>query len=266
MLKKRSVVVIAGCLLLPGAVLAQILGLPSIVFDPSQSGHVITQIANEARQLQQLQQTYQQITAEYNQIVYNATWMKTKWYWRGVATRMVNSNARSTFGETAAWNAAVTANQGVLGAWGAATAAVHPPGFWSTYPVGQSTMSANLASIEIADGTSQAAMAAIGNSRANAALNDQALSQLEATSQDTGDGTNSEVQQLNLISGAAVLQGRQNQNQNALLTTVAEQQLLTNKTERDRLADSINTMAARDNALAHEGTAWGGSAATIVGY
>jgi hypothetical protein len=266
MFKKRSIAIVAGSVLLPVALLSQIPGLPTIVLDPTQSIHAGTQIANEIREIEQAIQTYRMITNEYNQIVYNATWMRSKYYWLGIATQVVNSTSRSNFGETAAWNPAVTANQGVPGAWGAATAAVHPPGFWAAYPVGGSTMSANLATLNIADGTSQAAMSTIGNSRANAVLNDQALAGLESASQDTGDGTNSEVGQLNLISGATVLTGRQMQNQNALLTTMAEQQLLTNKTQRDRLADSINTMATRDNALANEGTAWGGSAATIAGY
>ena len=97
-------------------------------------------------------------------------------------------------------------------------------------------------------------------------MNDQAISQLEETSQDTSDKTNSEVDQLNLISGAAVLQNRQAQNENALMTTMAEQQLLANKMNRDNVADSIKIMTDRDNALVNDGSAWGGSAATIANY
>jgi hypothetical protein len=57
-------------------------------------------------------------------------------------------------------------------------------------------------SVDVADGMTQAAMLTIANRRSNQPANDQALSNLEATSQDTGSGANSEVQQLNLLPAA----------------------------------------------------------------
>jgi hypothetical protein len=50
------------------------------------------------------------------------------------------------------------------------------------------------------------------------------------------------------------------------LLAIAEQQILTNKVQRDALADNLNVMAAADNYTASEATQWGGSAATIAGY
>jgi len=99
-----------------------------------------------------------------------------------------------------------------------------------------------------------------------APANDRALSNLEATSQDAGSGANSEIQQLNLLTSGTVLANRQQENANALLTTIAEQQILTNKVQRDALADNLNVMTAADNYTANEATQWGGSAATIAGY
>ena len=78
--------------------------------------------------------------------------------------------------------------------------------------------------------------------------------------------TNSEVEQLNLISSGTVLANRQQEDANALLTTIAEQQILTNKVQRDVLADNLNVMSIRDTYIASEATQWGGSAATITGY
>ena len=109
-------------------------------------------------------------------------------------------------------------------------------------------------------------MLTIANSRINQPLNDQALTNLETTSQDVSRDTNSEVEQLNLISSGAVLANRQQEDANALLTTIAEQQILTNKVQRDVLADNLNMMAIRDTYIASEATQWGGSAATITGY
>src|SRR5207248_5411245 len=118
----------------------------------------------------------------------------------------------------------------------------------------------------VADGMSQAAMLAIANSRSNQPANDLALANLEATSQDTGTGANSEVEQLNLLTSGTVLANRQREDSNALLTTIAEQQILTNKVQRDMLADNLNLMTTADNYTAGEATQWGGSAATIAGY
>lgn len=243
---------------IPTTVLAQIFG-PTIVFDPTVAGRVVTEIA-------QIVKLYNTATQTYNQIAYNAQWFTNKNRWLGIVTQVVNSNTRSIFGETGGWNPAVTAGINIPGVWSAATYGIHPPPFWSGFPAGASSTSANIASVNVADGMTQAAMLAIANSRRNQPANDLALSNLEATSQDTGSGANSEVQQLNLITSGTVLANRQQENSNALLTTIAEQQILTNKIQRDMLADNLNVMTAADNYTASEATQWGGSAATIAGY
>lgn len=243
---------------LPTTVLAQILG-PTIVFDPTQSAHVLTEIAR-------IVQLYNTATQTYNQIAYNAGWFTIKSRWLGIATQVVNSNTRSIFGETGGWNPAVTAGINIPGVWSTATYGIHPPPFYAGFPLGASSTSANIASVNVADGMSQAAMLAIANSRSNQPANDLALSNLEATSQDTGSGANSEVEQLNLLTSGTVLANRQQEDTNALLTTIAEQQILTNKVQRDMLADNLNVMSAADDYTAGEPTQWGGSAATIAGY
>jgi hypothetical protein len=243
---------------IPTTVLAQIFG-PTIVFDPTVAARVVTEIA-------QIVKLYNTATQTYNQIAYNANWFTNKSRWLGIATQVVNSNTHSTFGETSGWNPAVTAGINIPGVWSAATYGIHPPSFWSGFPVGASSASSNIASVNVADGMTQAAMLAIANSRRNQPANDLALSNLEATSQDTGSGANSEVQQLNLLASGAVLTNRQQEDSNALLTTIAEQQILTNKVQRDMLADNLNVMTVADNYTASEATQWGGSAATIAGY
>jgi len=243
---------------LPTTVLAQIFG-PTIVFDPTVAGRVVTEIA-------QIVKLYNTATQTYNQIAYNAQWFTNKNRWLGIATQVVNSNTRSIFGETGGWNPAVTVGINIPGVWSAATYGIHPPPFWSGFPAGASSTSANIASVNVADGMTQAAMLTIANSRRHQPANDLALSNLEATSQDTGRDANSEIQQLNLITSGTVLANRQQEGSNALLTTIAEQQILTNKIQRDMLADNLNVMTVADNYTASEATQWGGSAATIAGY
>ena len=242
----------------PAGVVGQIFG-PTIVFDPTVAGRVLTEIA-------QIVKLYNTATQTYNQIAFNAGWFTNKSRWLGIATQVVRSNTPNVFGETGGWNPAVTSGVNIPGVWSTATYGIHPPPFYAGFPLGASSTSANIASVNVADGMSQAAMLTIANSRSNQPANDLALSNLEATSQDTSTDANSEVEQLNLLTSSTVLANRQQENANALLTTIAEQQILTNKVQRDLLADNLNVMTVCDNYTASEATQWGGSAATIAGY
>lgn len=256
MLKRMLIPILLAYL--PATVFGQIFG-PTIVFDPTVAGRVLTEIA-------QIVKLYDTAAQTYNQIAYSAGWFTIKTPWLGTATQVVDSNTPTVFGETGGWNPAVTAGVDVPGAWSTATYGIHPPPFWASFPLGASPTSANIASVNVADGMSQAAMLSIANSRSNQPANDVALSNLETTSQDTSGATNSEVEQLNLITSGIVLVNRQHEDANALLTTIAEQQILTNKVQRDVLADNLNVMTICDNYTATEATQWGGSAATIAGY
>jgi hypothetical protein len=64
-----------------------------------------------------------------------------------------------------------------------------------------------------------------------------------------------------LLTSGTVLVNRQQEDSNALLTTIAEQQILTNKVQRDLLAGNLNVMTTADSYTASEATGWGGSAA-----
>jgi hypothetical protein len=118
----------------------------------------------------------------------------------------------------------------------------------------------------VADGMSQAAMQTIANSRTNQPVNDSALANIEIAAQDTSIDTNSEVEQLNQISSATVLANRQRQDSNALLTSIAEQQILIGKIQRDTLAANLNAMSVCDTYLATEATQWGGDAQLFASY
>jgi hypothetical protein len=256
--KRRKVLL--AMLAIPAVGLAQLIpGLPQVVFDPTQSAHVIAEIA-------QIVQLYKTAVNTYDRLVYTATFFTNKSSWKGIGMRVVNSETPSIFGETAGWTSAVSNGLGVGEAWRQSTYGINPPSFYSVFPVGNSSISANIASVNIADGASQAGMLSIGQSRLLQPLNDQALSNLEQASQGVTEDTNSEVQQLNLITSGTMLYNRQLQDSNVLLTAIAEQQIMTNKVQRDTIASNLNVMAARDSFVASEPTGWGGSAATISGY
>jgi hypothetical protein len=157
--------------LVPAGLLGQIFG-PTIVFDPTVAGRVLTEIG-------EIVKLYNMATQTYNQIVYNASWFTNKSRWLGIATQVVQSNTPNVFGETGGWNPAVTSGINIPGVWSTATYGIRPPAFWSGFPLGASSTSANIASVNVADGMSQAAMLTIANSRTNQPANDLALSNLE---------------------------------------------------------------------------------------
>jgi hypothetical protein len=127
-------------------------------------------------------------------------------------------------------------------------------------------MSANIASVNVADGSNPADMMSIAQARGNQSVNDQALANLEATSQDSTLNTNSEVQQLNLANGGLVLLNRQVEDLAAVQTTSAEQQILANKVTRDNLADAVNLFSLQDQTVVAQPVAWGNSAQTIMNW
>jgi hypothetical protein len=94
-------------------------------------------------------QLYRTATQTYNQIAYNAGWFTNISRWLGIATQVVNSNTRSIFGETGGWNPAVTAGINIPGVWSTATYGIHPPPFYAGFPVGASSTSANIASVNV---------------------------------------------------------------------------------------------------------------------
>jgi hypothetical protein len=194
---RKNILRIGSLALLPALVMAQF-GLGGIVSDPIHEGHSAEQLINDIQKIRMLTQTYNQITTTYRQLLYVASYFHSKAVWRGIATRMVNSNTLGGFGETAGWNNAANLGINIPGAYTQATYAMTPPAFYSGWRIGNSIVSALMASVRIADGANPAALMTIANARMNQPQNDLALSHLETQAEDTSSGTNSEVDQLNL--------------------------------------------------------------------
>jgi hypothetical protein len=263
MLAGKTVWIIAGLLLAPLSLYPS--GL-TFVIDILQETHSAAQLIDDTRMIGEAIQTYNQIVQTYNQIAYNAMYLSSKNAWLGMASVQVMSQTGNVFGETGPWNEAVNGGVNIPGAYATATYQMTPAPVYSAYPVGNSLMSANIASVNVADGSNPAAMAVIAQARQTQPLNDIALTQLEQTTQDGSLNTKSEVEQLNLANGGIVLLNRQVENLAAVNTTLAEQQILANKVKRDELAGSINFYSTLDETVQAGPTAWGNSAQTIANW
>src|SRR3984893_16450749 len=94
-----------------------ILGLGAIVFDPTNFGKLVEQLAQMDRQYTQMVQTYQMVTAQYNQMI----WMEKmipanlRAHYRALITPWHNSSATNTYGTTGGWIGAINTGNGVPG-------------------------------------------------------------------------------------------------------------------------------------------------------
>lgn len=235
----------------------------SIVSDPTQEAHSLQQIQHEIQQLAILRNNLQTLMNEYNQVKASAQYFTNKSAWVGMENRIQNSWTLNRYGETANWNAALVNGLGTGTAWQGATIGLHPSPYFANFPANSPTL-ANLATVEIADGAEMAAMQTVANSRTSQAANYGALARWETSVADTTSGTNTEVEQLNLANAGLAINARAAQDETALLTTIAEQQIVANKKRRDAVADQINFSSQYDGYLVSEAPQWGDAAAAIT--
>jgi hypothetical protein len=256
---QRKWLIIPGLAALSGGLaLAQFGG---VFTDPVQAGHAAVQIQKAIQEEQTLLQQVNLTLMTYQMAYANVRAFTSKEAWKAYARSVYYPMAPNFYGETVGWNNAVNYGFNPLATWQNVTVAVHPP-----RPAAQTGQSPSLATVDIADGTSVTAMQNVADARKAQAADAQALNRYEMTVMDTSVRSNSEIEQLNLLTTGAALHARQVQSQNALLTTMAEQGMIANKIQRDRIAEQINSQATQDHYAATAPVAWGETARTISSY
>lgn len=238
---RKSLLVLA---LLAGssASLAQFFGIT--VFDPTNWAEAISQLRQLEQQYSQLVATYDQITNQYNHMLYMARRvpvnMSTRY--RALLSPWRPSTASNTYGTTDAWIAAINSGFGVsagysesaerLLSYGAAMAAV---------PADQvERVQKNYATVELTDGANQHSMETIGTLRRNAAQVETVIKGLEDDSLSLDPEMNTEIAVLNKINAASIIALRNAQDSNKVLVALAEQQVIEAKRQRDAEARAIN--------------------------
>src|SRR6267143_3833978 len=111
--RKIAIVIVLAAIIAPAAF--AILGLGAIVFDPTNFGKLVEQLAQMERQYTQMVQTYQMVTAQYNQMIWMAKMVPAnlRAHYRAMVTPWRNSSATDTYGTTGGWIAAINTGQGV---------------------------------------------------------------------------------------------------------------------------------------------------------
>jgi len=241
--KRIALSLLGGLTLGAGVALAQF-GFGVTVFDPSVYAEAVTEVTKLVQQYNQLVETYQMITNQYNQMLWMAKTLPGNLArFRTIPTPWFLSGATNTYGTTGGWIAAINSGANVSGGYQNATERLMPYGSaLANVPTDQlDRLQKHYATIELTDGANQDGMETIGTLRSNAPEVEAAIRALENDSLNSDPGYNTEIAVLNKINAAAVIALRNGQDTNKLLTALAEQQLIEAKRQRDAEVKAINT-------------------------
>jgi len=206
---------------------------------PRQSSTLPTSYASLIQQLTTLQM-------QYNMVKNNITHFSLKQQWQTTLHKLENANVANMFGETAGIRIALNSNAPSTSATAWKTATVSMNSGTSSYLAGQSLGSARisqLAMIETSDSISPDCLTAVGQYRTNRTENSTANSSLLSSQFDISSGTNSEVQQLNLLNAAEAQKLSEMQSQGTLQSCLAGQMTVANMERRNAAVEDINTAA-----------------------
>ena len=266
---------LVGLALLPVQPALAILGFGDIVFDPSSYatlGHIWQQDIS----------TGAKIIQEYNQLVkiyttgmslYNFSRAMAQSFhsgqraaWMMAVEPAVNDYTESRYGETILWPRMMNGGPALAPqAWTAATVPMNPYPYFNAQAAMGSTL-ADLATVEAMDGSATKCLEIVARHQLNTPLNQLAFLGLRFSQNDDGTGTNSQIEQLNMLNashGQAVNEAR---TQSMIQSCEVQQQIIANKIQRDQIANRLNFMGQVDQYAVSEAPMWGNAASSISNY
>lgn len=248
-----------------------ILGLGDIVFDPTSYGELVQQLLQLEQQYRQLVLTYETIQSQYQQMLWMAQQDPVNMIlrYRAMATPWLNSSATNIYGTSGPWVTGI--NTGLAAAAGYSIA-TQPLGAYGpalgNIPASQlSRVKTDYATVELTDGANLTGMQTLGQMRENAPHVEQTITNLESDSLSSDPNLNTEIAVLNKINAAGVIGLRNTQDTNKLLATLAEEQIIEAKRQRDAETQAFNdhiqfmsqgqaTMAAQSAGASQAMLAW----------
>jgi len=250
--KQREWLVIAAAVLLTATPSFALFGIGDVVFDPTSYASLIQQLTT--------------LRMQYEMVKNNITHFSFKQQWQTTLHRLENVNVANMFGETAGISIALNNNSPSTSATAWKTATVQLNSGASSYLAGQSLGSSRisqLAMVETSDGISPDCLTAVGQYRTNRSENATANSSLVSSQLDASDGSNSEVQQLNLLNASEAQKLSEMQAQGTLQSCLAGQMTVANMERRNAAVEDLNTVvfvqqqrATNDVSAAGEGNTW----------
>jgi hypothetical protein len=250
--KHRKWIIGGAALLLTATPGFALFGIGDIVFDPTSYGSLVSQLTT--------------LQTQYNMLKNNITHFSFKQQWQTTLHTLENVNVGNMFGETAGIRIALNSNAPGTSstAWKVATVAMNgnAASYLQGQALGNSRMS-QLAMIETSDAISPDCLTAVGQYRSGRSENATANTSLLSQQFDGSSGTNSEVQQLNLLNASEAQKFSEMQSQGALHACLASQMTVANMERRNAAVEDLNTAvfvqqqrAANDTSAANESNTW----------
>jgi hypothetical protein len=217
-----------------------------IVFDPTQSGHAVQQIAQARQMYTTTVETTRNVIAAYNlaqrmaslpQMLYSSYSNLGRQEWMAL-TRPAN-----TYGNSLLWMNSATTGYGAASA--NQTASLPTTGRMSAYSSlsaqGQQAIAAQGATVDLSDAVNTSNLQTVGAIRATATQREADISQLEAATHSTDPAQHSEMATLQRINQALLMELRTQQETNQILQGQALQQIVGQKVQQDNLKTLFQT-------------------------
>jgi len=224
---------------------AQLVG-SGIVFDPTQSGHAIQQIAQGNQLYTTTVQTTRNVIAAYNLAQRMASVPRelyTSYSNLGRREWILLTRPANTYGNSLPWiNAAITG----LGASTANQESSLPrisqiTGYSALNREGQQAIAAQGATVDLSDAINASSLQTVGTIRTDAAQREADIAQLEAATHSVDPAQHTEMATLQRINQALLIQLRSQQETNQILQAQALQQIVGHKVQQDNLKALFET-------------------------
>ena len=205
-------------------------GIGDIVFDPTSYAQLFSQLTT--------------LTQQYTMLKNNLEHFSLKTQWQTTLNQMEHVNVANMFGETNGMSSALNTNSPTAAsmAWTSVTVPVNGSAstYLSTQPA-NSAQKSQLAMIEASDAASPDCLNAVGAYRAARDASTTAASNLQSQQLDSSDGTNTEIEQLNLLNASQAQHLAELQAQGVIHACLAQQMAIQNMQQRNAAAEDLNT-------------------------
>ena len=233
--KQGAALVVAGALAFPLSA-GLIPGVPDLVWDPIQDGHMVQALAHDLQNIALLSQALQ--TMQYNMRAFPS---RVKGTFAGYTQPFYHPTAGNLFGETASWANTVARGLHTYSedkkAWDESGVPLNPTSLFANKLLNSNGLN-RLAHVEISDAAGINAFQTVNAVRSQQSLNEAALQKLQQSCLAADNDT--AAMQANCATASGLLNAQTGQTTNALLAAAVDVNTAQMKTERDREARRVN--------------------------
>jgi hypothetical protein len=261
-----------------------------IVFDPTQSGHAITQIeheersiANQAQQIEQGQQifsntvkiaatalqTYNTVKQQY-QLTHQMILAPRMLYARFLSPSsdlLMLQQVSNTYGNSMGWLSSANTGKGATAAYQQVMVPNTSniiPGYSTASAAGQLQIAAQGATVDLGDSVMTNNLQALGIIRANQTARQTDITNLEAATQTQDSSQQTVMAELQRINQVLLLQLRTLQDANLITTDLALQQMVAEKQQQDAMKSTFRDSSGYENYYNANVTSTSGAAANLL--